>query len=88
MASMVGWHSTHAEVEDRVTAIPIQSKGSGLDHLITSIPLIWLTMHAAIQRSSNDVEKSRKLYNNPVLPGSLFTSCDALSRYLHASRMM
>jgi len=49
MASVVGWHNMHANVEDRVTAIPMESKGGGLDHLITSFPLTWLTMHPAIQ---------------------------------------
>jgi len=49
---MVGGYSMHS------MAIPIDSKGSGLDHLITSIPLTRLIMQPAIQISSNEVEVS------------------------------
>lgn len=56
---MVGGRSMQLKVEDRVIAILTKSRGDGLDHLITSIPLTWLTMQPAIRRSSNEEDASR-----------------------------
>lgn len=58
-------------------------------HLITSIPLIWLTMQPTSSESSNNELKSRIVLHNLALTGSPSSPRDAYStRILHAWRVM
>lgn len=67
------------------TTVPVEYMGVGLDHLITSIPLMLLTMQAPSSVSSNNELKSRIVLQNLALTGSLITPRDAFStRILHA----